>query len=151
MDGVLCDFDRGVTALGRGTIEQLKSRGQPALWRVINQAGEEFWSEMPWMPDGQELWKFISNFPVKIASTPSRSNASKTGKMKWCKDNIGDVEVILTSKKENYATPNFILIDDRESNIMKWTAAGGIGILHTSADDTIKQLEHILQSTFGNE
>jgi len=144
MDGVLCDFNRAVTALGRGSIESLLKRGQPALWRVINQAGEEFWSEMPWMPDGQKLWKFISRFPIKIASTPSRSNASKSGKLKWCKDNFGDVEVILTSKKETHATPNSILIDDRESNIMKWKREGGIGILHTSADDTIQQLKELL-------
>jgi len=45
--------------------------------------------------------------------------------------------------KKNYAAPNHILIDDRESNIDQWRAAGGIGILHTSAAGTIQQLKKL--------
>ena len=44
---------------------------------------------------------------------------------------------------KNYAAPNHILIDDRESNIDQWRAAGGIGILHTSASNTIQQLKKL--------
>ena len=40
-----------------------------------------------------------------------------------------------------YAKPNRILIDDYSETIERWRAAGGKGILHTSADDTIKQLK----------
>ena len=144
-DGVLTDFERGVEGLHRGTVEKLLRRGQPALWRVINQAGEDFWSDMPWMADGRELWKFISKLPHKIASTPSRSNASKSGKLKWCKEQLGNVEVILTSKKEEHANENSILIDDREKNIMKWKNEGGIGISHTSAKETIRELTQLLK------
>ena len=36
-----------------------------------------------------------------------------------------------------------ILIDDRKSNIEEWRANGGIGILHTSATDTISQLKKL--------
>ena len=35
------------------------------------------------------------------------------------------------------------LIDDRKSNIDQWIASGGIGILHTSAADTIQQLKNL--------
>jgi hypothetical protein len=45
--------------------------------------------------------------------------------------------------KKNYAEPNHILIDDRLSNIEQWRAAGGIGILHTSSDETITQLKKL--------
>ena len=45
--------------------------------------------------------------------------------------------------KKNYAAPNHILIDDKKSNIDEWRAAGGIGILHTSAADTIQQLKKL--------
>jgi len=45
--------------------------------------------------------------------------------------------------KKNYAAPNHILIDDRKSNIDEWRAEGGIGILHTSAADTIRQLKKL--------
>ena len=36
-----------------------------------------------------------------------------------------------------------MLIDDRPKNIECWVNAGGIGILHTTADETIKQLNEI--------
>ena len=32
---------------------------------------------------------------------------------------------------------------DREKNIKEWRENGGIGILHTSASDTIKQLKEL--------
>ena len=34
-----------------------------------------------------------------------------------------------------------VLIDDRQKNIDAWIEAGGIGILHTSAANTINQLK----------
>ena len=36
-----------------------------------------------------------------------------------------------------------ILIDDMEQTINEWNKGGGIGILHTSAADTIKQLKKL--------
>ena len=46
---------------------------------------------------------------------------------------------------DEYATPNTILIDDMEKNIKAWVDAGGIGILHTSAADSIKQLQQYMK------
>ena len=45
--------------------------------------------------------------------------------------------------KSNYAKENAILIDDFASNIKRWEAAGGIGILHKNANDTIQQLKQL--------
>ena len=45
--------------------------------------------------------------------------------------------------KHEYAAPNHILIDDRDKAILPWREAGGIGILHTSANDTIAQLKEL--------
>ena len=46
-------------------------------------------------------------------------------------------------EKYQYAAPNHILIDDRLVSIEPWVNAGGIGILHTSAVDTIEQLKEL--------
>jgi hypothetical protein len=70
-------------------------------------------------PGGKQLWDYIKKFNVIIASTPSRSNASRIGKKKWCERELDNTELILTSKKEDYADENSILIDDKEKNIMK--------------------------------
>ena len=42
-----------------------------------------------------------------------------------------------------YKDENKILIDDMEKNIQQWRDNGGIGILHTSTADTIKQLKEL--------
>ena len=58
-----------------------------------------------------------------------------------------EVECIVVRKspdKAQYAHPKAILIDDRMKSIEPWRAAGGIGILHTSAEDTIAQLQSII-------
>jgi hypothetical protein len=47
----------------------------------------------------------------------------------------------LSKDKQNYIKDKDILIDDCEQNIQRWEAEGGIGILHTSAEDTIQQLK----------
>ena len=47
------------------------------------------------------------------------------------------------SKKQNYANPDSILIDDRVSNIDQWVKAGGIGILHTDTVSTINKLKEL--------
>ena len=46
-----------------------------------------------------------------------------------------------TTDKAAWAGPDRILIDDKKEAIEPWEAAGGIGILHTSAADTIRKLK----------
>ncbi|GAG55785.1 unnamed protein product, partial [marine sediment metagenome] len=64
----------------------------------------------------------------------------------WVKEKLGNIPTLVTRKsaeKAQYAEPNAILIDDRTKSIQPWTAAGGIGILHTSAQDSINQLKQL--------
>jgi hypothetical protein len=42
--------------------------------------------------------------------------------------------------KKNYAWTNKILVDDYDKNIRAWRGAGGVGILHKNARQTIKEL-----------
>jgi hypothetical protein len=46
-------------------------------------------------------------------------------------------------RKQEFATPNSILIDDRADNIQRWKDVGGVGIHHTSAENTINELEKL--------
>ena len=67
-------------------------------------------------------------------------------KIYWIKKHV-DKNVFITATlkgkhKAVYARPDYVLIDDRKDNIEAWTNAGGIGVLHTSAADTIKQLRN---------
>jgi hypothetical protein len=97
------------------------------------------------MKDGKQLWEYISKYNPTLLSAPSKNPSSRLGKRLWVKNNLPGVKLILASaeKKQNYSRGNHILIDDRPDNVDQWRSQGGIGILHTSTEDTIKQLQNI--------
>jgi hypothetical protein len=121
--------------------------GLEKFWDLIdNQIGVRFWIGMPWMNRMvEQLWDYIKNYTPILLSSPSRSNSSRLGKRIWRKINLPSTKLILAQadKKQNYATPNSVLIDDRESNIDQWIKAGGIGILHTDTASTINKLKKL--------
>jgi len=145
LDGVLTDFSKQLCELLDKPLDRDYDFGNdPKVWAKISKAGKEFWSEMEFMPDGRELWDAIKKYDPTILSSPTRHPSSIEGKKIWLKKNLPGVPYIIESKKEKYAKKDAILIDDREKNIKKWEDAGGIGILHKNAEDTIKKLNKIM-------
>jgi phosphopantetheine adenylyltransferase len=143
MDGVIVDFDKGYKELtGR---EASFNTPKEEFWAPIQKAGASFWIKLQWMPDGKQLWEFIKPFNPQLLSAPSRDESSKIGKFVWVKREVPGTKLILrqAERKQEFATPNSILIDDRADNIQRWKDAGGVGILHTSAADTIQQLKDL--------
>lgn len=145
MDGVLVDFEKGYEELTGKNIRGQHIKGDADFWQPISDAGEDFWTNLEWMNDGKQLWSYIEKYNPKLLSAPSREKSSRTGKEKWVEENLPNVPLILKSadQKQLYASPKSILIDDRKDNIQRWNEAGGIGILHTSASDTIKKLKEL--------
>ena len=145
MDGVIVDFEDGYERLTGKNIKGNHVKGDGDFWQPITDAGANFWINLKWMPDGEKLWKYIKNNSPSILSAPSREKSSRIGKEIWVRTNIPGTELILkpAPEKQELAEPNAILIDDRKDNIQQWKDAGGIGILHTSANDTIKQLQEL--------
>ena len=147
MDGVLTDFDDRFKKYSNDVMPSAfeKRYGKDKFWELIDGQGVAFWVGMPWMGDGKQYWDYIKDFDVELLSSPSRSETSRLGKRLWVRNNMPGVKLTLAQafNKKNYAEPNHILIDDRKSNIDQWIAAGGIGILHISAADTIQQLKKL--------
>ena len=148
MDGVLTDFDKSFEKYSKGIPprEYEEKFGKDGFWKLIDGEGKVgFWVGMPWMEDAKQYWDYIKDFDVELLSSPSRSETSRLGKRLWVRNNLPGVKLTLAQafNKKNYAEPNHILIDDRKSNIDQWVAAGGVGILHTSAVDTIQQLKKL--------
>ena len=147
MDGVLTDFDASFKKASDGIAprDYEKKFGKDKFWELIDGGGVGYWVGMPYMPDGETYWNYIKDYDVELLSSPSRSNTSRLGKRLWVRNNMPGVKLTLAQAylKKNYAAPNHILIDDRKSNIDEWRAEGGIGILHTSAADTIQQLKKL--------
>lgn len=142
MDGVLTNFNDAYFKL-TGVDLDGRHLNDKNFWDPINNAGYDFWVNMDWMPDGKDLWNVISKHKPTLLSAPSRSNDSRVGKFDWVEREIPGVPLILrsASRKREFAAPNHILIDDREDNIDGWIEDGGEGILHTSAENTIKILK----------
>lgn len=154
LDGVLVDFTKGVDRLLGGYNEQRyesdpKYRSQ--MWKAVGQYqknGGEFWYELDPMPDAKTLWNYVVPYDPQILTATGNSgyNAGEQ-KRRWVAKYLGsDIRVNLTrsaAEKAQFAGKNHILIDDKKKAIDPWEAAGGIGILHTSAANTIAQLKKL--------
>lgn len=144
MDGVLVDFDKGYFEL-TGVDIKGQFHHSTDFWDPINKAGKQYWLNLEWAPDGKELWSYIQKYRPKLLSAPSRQNDSRVGKHEWVERELPGVPLLLRSAKhkKDFAGPDSILIDDRADNIEGWIGAGGIGIHHTSTEDTIKELKKL--------
>ena len=149
MDDVLCDFELQFKKQSGGLNghQYRQQNGRDKFHEIINNAGEEFWSEMPWMPGGKDLWRYIGMKGAEILSAPMTDvPMSITGKKKWVVKNLGRRTVLYLSdppKKQLYSNDRSILIDDRADTIAQWNSRGGIGIQHTSAPITIGRLKQL--------
>jgi hypothetical protein len=142
MDGVLVDFHKGYEQLTGVKIHAFTDKLD---WEAIKRAGYDFWFKLEWKPDGKDLWKYIKKYKPIILSAPSREDESRVGKHDWVKRELPNTQLILRSmnNKKEFASPNSILIDDTPQNVDQWNEAGGIGILHTSTVNTIKELKKL--------
>jgi len=144
MDGVLVDFNRRFSELSAwGPEKFIEKNGLDEFWKLIDGRGVGFWVGMDWMEDGKELFEHLTNnFEVELLSSPSRSENSRLGKRLWVRNNKLGVKLNLaySHNKQKYAAPNHILIDDRKDIIKEWESQGGVGILHTSTENTIECL-----------
>jgi len=157
MDGVLTDFTAACENIG-GNMMFWYSNDRELFWKKITFAGIEFWSEMSWMPGGQELHGFLrsSGFCPTILSAlpgPERKKAltnARKGKIKWIRKELGPSyaeAAILCYRPEKALQSGFarVLIDDNSENIREWEEAGGIGILHKNTSRTIRCFTKVLK------
>ena len=144
MDGVLVDFNKRFGELSAwGPEKFIEKNGLDEFWELIDGRGVGFWVGMEWMEDGKQLWNTLKeNFEVELLSSPSRAENSRLGKRLWVRNHkLGaKLNLAYSKNKKKYAAPNHVLIDDRKDNIEDWENAGGVGILHTSTENTIECL-----------
>ena len=144
LDGVLVDFNQGYKDLTDIDLNKDEHRSDSQFWEPIEKAGYDFWVNLKWIePDGHILWEHISKYNPTLLSAPSRQVESRIGKMDWVNRELPGVPLILRSAKhkKDFAAPYTILIYDRKDTIDGWNENGGEGILHTSAEETIKTLK----------
>jgi hypothetical protein len=134
-----------------GDLDAMDKGMKNEFWkRVIAyvKEGNQFFGDMKPLPDAMELWRYISKYPHFILTAAGqRIPRAEVEKRDWARRHFGTgvhVEVVESAAaKARFAAPNVILIDDRSKAIDPWVAAGGIGILHTSAVSTIAELQRL--------
>ena len=67
MDGVLADF---MAAAKKATGMTFTQSDSDKHWAVIKKT-RNFWSDMPWMPGGRQLWSYIRRYDPHILSAYS--------------------------------------------------------------------------------
>ena len=151
MDGVLADFVRGVE--GPKYLNGPLVSEQTYDSRKIELSNKGLFRDLPIMPGMLKLINYIKesgiDWEVLTASGSLNRTVVAKDKIYWIRKHV-DPKVIVTATikgedKAAFARPNHVLIDDRKSNIKAWTEAGGVGILHRSAEDTIDQLKSYKQ------
>lgn len=150
LDGVLVDLERGVREqLGMdkpmSRLQMMRSLAQMRRSGTVDLVA--FFGALPWTKDGKDLWNFIEPYnPIILTGGADEANEIGAGKNLWCEKNLGisTNRIIHESQKDKYAGPGKILIDDYDRNSNAFTAAGGIGIIHTDSTNTLNQLKNIL-------
>ncbi len=147
LDGVLADFDGHYSKLYGAKL------GDRELWNNIN-SNPTYFLDLPPMKDAYELLKYVHarkdfEYVRILTATGWRYEHVSKQKVAWCMKQWGiDPNFVTTVRKSEhkalYANPSAILVDDTDRSINAWVAAGGIGILHTSTEQTIKELKEIV-------
>jgi len=147
LDNVITDFDQAVrdlgadAGLGPNATEDAKLR----MYKAINEAGESFWENMPWLSEGKKLWQLVKPYKPTLLSAPGEFNGAEAGKQAWVLREMPGTSLFLDNEKWRYAERGAILIDDMPDNISAWQERGGVGILHKNFEETKQKLEEALK------
>jgi 5'(3')-deoxyribonucleotidase len=151
MDGVLADFLKGVEKpeyIGHPLTNDDKGHTEYDE-RKEELTNKRLFANLPPMVDMYDLIGYIKHteLPWEILTAAGVVNRELVvyDKQEWIKRYV-DPKIVVTctfsgSQKAAYAWEGNVLIDDRPSNIEAWEKAGGIGIIHKNAADTINQLK----------
>jgi hypothetical protein len=149
-DGVVADFESFISQINRQPFNQI-SKGR--MWRSVEEYDRDvgpFFEALPKMADADELLDFVMANFINYGILTASGYVPKGGaqqKRNWYKRLYGNIIVKVVAKsadKAEFANPRSVLIDDRTKSITPWEMAGGVGILHKNAADTIRQLKILI-------
>ena len=155
MDGVLADFDGGVELhCGITPIAQDAKRPEDyddKLWEAVRKV-PHFYDILKPMPGATEMFHLIySQYGADceiLTGIPKEKRGIVTAaedKVAWMKRFLSEdvkVNTVLAKEKQLFCrSREDILIDDYSKNIRRWEEAGGTGIYHKSAEETVAVLK----------
>jgi hypothetical protein len=142
VDGVLADFNLGFQTKFDLSCEDYETlHGTKAFWQTIRN-DLNFFGTLPLMPDALELYNAVKHLrPILLTGVPFGGWAEQQ-KFGWRDMHFPGVPMVTCRSKDKalYCQPGDILVDDITTYKHLWEAAGGIYIVHTSANQSIKEL-----------
>ena len=139
------DGGTGLVATARGISHD---EADDLIWRTIDGTDGDFWKELEWLPDGQRILRDCCTLaPTIFLSSPSGHPSSASGKLRWLAKHHAVIReamalcpgadsrrkpsrvYALSPAKEEFAHPGAVLVDDKESNVSRFIAAGGRAVL----------------------
>lgn len=156
LDGVLADFDRGITELlNIPVVDQSKS--SPAdhdrLFHAMKQTSH-YYDRLELMPGALELFQTIykqygdrCEILSGIPKPHREITTAREDKTAWVRRNLSkDIKINLVYRQEKKLLctgSDCILIDDFIANVKEWKKCGGTAILHKDAKTTLKELKKL--------
>jgi hypothetical protein len=148
-DDVLTEFYGTAASILGAPFQSLS----PAVrWARLEQV-ENLFLHLPVRPDALALWAGLEGrgrrHILTAAPRPTgRLHTAPADKLAWIRRHLSASAPVLVAEsgvhKARWAHPRAVLIDNLPRNVDAFVAAGGIGIVHTSADDTLRRLASIL-------
>lgn len=163
LDGVLCDFVTGICAAhnspnvydnpanaGKYAMEELLGLSATQFWKPCDEA---FWAGLPRMRDFQQILSLVEDAfgqeNVCLLTSPSVNEGCATGKIRWIYEHLPAYKrrFLIGPPKHFCAHDGAVLIDDYDTNIAKFQAAGGHAIIvprrWNSMHDVGEPLNHL--------
>lgn len=156
LDGVLCDMEKRYFELFKMTPadarKNLSNKELRKLWKFFVETSQ--FATLDKHHTCNALVDYLKSLPksvvVSILSSTSGFEVHEMvqrHKLQWLKDNdIPFAPVFVPGKryKKGYADANSFLIDDHAQNVHDFIDAGGHGIIHVTAEETIAAIERFL-------
>ncbi len=144
-DGVLANFDkRAREILGMVPREFEDREGEQKFWDTLYGTPDFFYSLEP-MPDAYDLVSAVKHLNPIILTGRPRGEWSIDQKLRWRDKYFPELEMIVCRSRDKikHAKPGDVIVDDWQKWQHLWEAGGGVWILHTSAENSIKELKKI--------
>lgn len=140
MDGVVADFDRyAASTLGKNN--NGKELWSQADWDILK-TNPRLYRDLPKTPEADELYKFCMDFTIIhkwdiffLTAIPHDNDMPWAfyDKVIWANKHFPGIPVLFGPySRDKYirCKTGDVLIDDRTSNCVEWSAAGGVSIYH---------------------
>jgi hypothetical protein len=157
-DGVLANFDKRFEELSGESAKGYEDKhGAKAFWKVVMSDPQFFYNLEP-MPGALtlvdcavKLGYDIGTVPIILTGCP-QGNWSQPQKQLWRLKHFPDIPMITCDSKSKYQfmAPKMhnVIVDDWPKYQEIWEQNGGTFILHTSAEESIIQLEELMSKYY---